>query len=258
MEYQDILFEVRDRVAYITLNRPQALNSFSMSLKHELENAVAKIEHDDSIWGVIFTGSGRAFSSGTDISEFPSNVEEARRITAYSQGLFNRIDNLGKPVIAAINGFALGGGLELALVCDIRVASEKAKLGFPEVKICAIPCYGGTQRLTRLVGTGKAKEIIYTGDMVSAQEALEMGLVNHVVPAGKELAKAEEIMSRILKNAPMAVTYAKLCINRGPEISLDYALELEQNLVSMLVPTQDMKEGVQAFLDKRNPAFINK
>lgn len=258
MEYKNLLYEVRSRVAYVTLDRPQALNSFSMELKHELEDAVSEIERDSSIWGVIITGNGRAFSSGTDISEFPSAVEDARKITAYSQKLFNRIESLGKPVIAAINGFALGGGLELALVCDIRVASEKAKLGFPEVKICAIPCYGGTQRLTRLVGAGRAKEMIYTGEMVTARQALDMGLVEHVVPAGEELAKAEEIMAKILKNAPMAVAYSKLCIDRGPEVGLDYGLEWEQNLVSMLVPTQDMKEGVQAFLEKRAPVFSNR
>lgn len=258
MDEQDLIFEKRGRMAYITLDCPQALNALSKKLKHELEAAVARIEADDGIWGVIITGHGKAFSSGTDISEFPATVEEARRITAYSQALFNRIENLGRSVIAAINGFALGGGLELALACDIRVASERAKLGFPEVKICAIPCYGGTQRLTRLVGAGRAKEMIYTGAMITAQEALDMGLVNHVVPAGDELAKAEDIMDVILQNAPMAVAYAKLCIDRGPEVSLDYALGMEQDLVSMLVPTHDMSEGTRAFLEKRPPVFQNK
>lgn len=257
MEYQDLMYEVKDKVAYLTLNRPHMLNSFCISMKHELENAVSRIEQDDGIWGVIITGSGRAFSSGTDISEFPSTVEQARKITAYSQNLFNRLENLEKPVIAVINGFALGGGLELALACDIRIAADHVKLGFPEAKVGAIPCYGGTQRLTRLVGSGRAKEIIFTGRMLSAQEALGMGLVNHVEIPGKEMEKAKEVMSQILSNAPMAVAYSKRCINKGPEIGLDYAMDLEQYLVSMLVPTHDLKEGSQAFLEKRSPEFMN-
>ena len=258
MEYQELIYEVKGRVAYITLNRPAKLNSFSISLKRQLEDAVKRIEEDSEIWGVIITGTGKAFSAGTDISEFPSQVEQARKITAWSQQLFNRIENLNKPVIAAINGFALGGGLELALVCDLRVMSESAKVGFPEVKISAIPCYGGTQRLTRLIGAGRAKEIIFTGRNVAAQEALEMGIVNYVVPAEQVVEKAEELMNSILLNAPMAVAYAKQCINRGAESSLDYALELEQNLVSMLVPTHDLQEGSKAFLEKRSPVFLNK
>lgn len=258
MQYQNLIYEIRDKVAYLTLNRPQVLNSFSMELKRELEDAVTQIEKDDNIWGVIITGMGKAFSSGTDISEFPSTVEQARKVTAYSQKLFSLVENIGKPVIAAINGFALGGGLELALSCDIRVIAEKAKLGFPEVKISAIPCYGGTQRLTRLVGAGRAKEIIYTGAMVSAIDALNMGLVNHVAANGQEMEKAEEIMREILNNAPMAVAYAKLCINKGTEMSLEYALELETNLVSMLVATHDLEEGSQAFLEKRSPVFQNR
>lgn len=257
MEYQDLIYEEKNKVAYLRLNRPQMLNSFCMNMKHELEDAVLRVEKKDDIWGVIITGSGRAFSSGTDISEFPSNVEQARKITAYSQKLFNRVENLGKPVIAVINGFALGGGLELALSCDIRIAADRAKLGFPEVKVGAIPCYGGTQRLTRLVGAGRAKEMVFTGAMLTAEEALGMGLVNHVAPAGKEMEKAEEMMRLILDNAPMAVAYAKQCINKGPEVSLDYAMDLEANLVSMLVPTHDLREGSQAFLEKRTPVFLN-
>lgn len=255
--YQDILYEVQGRTAIITLHRPHSLNALSLNMKQELEDAIHTIEKDSSIWGVIITGEGKAFSSGTDISEFPSEVEVARSVTAYSQGLFNRIENLNKPVIAAINGYALGGGLELALVCDIRIASEKARLGLPEVKICAIPCYGGTQRLSRLIGTGRTKEMIYTGDMLTAEQALEAGIVNHMVPAGTELDEARALMDRILKNAPMAVAYAKRCINRGPEMSLEYALDLEQDLVSMLVPTHDLKEGSSAFLEKRTPVFTN-
>ena len=257
MIYQDLVYETKDKVAYITLNKPQTHNAFSINLKHELEHVVTDLENNRDVWGVIITGSGKAFSSGTDISEFPSTVETARATTAYSQGLFNRIENLGKPVIAAINGYALGGGLELALVCDIRIANEKAKLGFPEVKISAIPCYGGTQRLTRLVGAGRAKEIIFTGEMLTAQDAVNMGIVNHVVPAGQEMEKAKAIMSVILANAPLAVSYAKACINKGPEISMEHALDLEQNLVSMLVATHDLQEGSQAFLEKREPVFLN-
>jgi len=257
MEFQDLIYEVKGRVAYITLNRPAKLNSFNISLKKQLEAAVAEVEANTDIWGVIITGTGKAFSAGTDIAEFPSQVEEARRLTAWSQQLFNRIENLNKPVIAAINGFALGGGLELALVCDLRVMSEKAKLGFPEVKISAIPCYGGTQRLTRLIGAGRAKEIIFTGRNVDAQEALRIGLVNEVAPPEQVMEKAEALMASILANAPMAVAYAKQCINRGAESSLDYALELEQNLVSMLVPTHDLQEGSKAFLEKRPPVFLN-
>lgn len=258
MEYKNLIFEIKDRVACITLNRPEVMNSFNFELKHELAYAVSEIEKDTEVWGVIITGAGKAFSAGTDINDFPSEVEAARKITLYSQALFNRIENLEKPVIAVLNGYALGGGLELALACDIRIASEKAKVGFPEVKICAIPCYGGTQRLTRMVGAGLAKEMIYTGRMVTAQEALEMRMVNYVMPSGEEMQKAEQIMRTILENAPMAIAYSKLCINRGPEYGMAYALDMEQNLVSMLVPTHDLKEGTQAFHEKRKPVFLNK
>ena len=168
------------------------------------------------------------------------------------------MENLEKPVIAALNGFALGGGLELALACDIRIAAEGVKMGLPEVKISAIPCYGGTQRLPRLIGAGRAKEMIFTGEMVTAEQAVGMGLINHVVSKGQELDKANEIMRAILFNAPMAVAYAKICVNRGAEMGMDYALHLEQNLVSMLVPTHDLKEGSQAFLEKRSPVFLNR
>lgn len=257
MDYTDILLERDGHVAILTLNRPTKLNAISIHMKQELEDAVNCLEQDDTIWGVILTGTGKAFSTGTDIAEFPSEVERARKITAWSQRILNRIENLNKPVIAAINGYALGGGLELALVSDLRVMSDVAKLGFPEVKICAIPCYGGTQRLTRLIGAGRAKEIIYTGRMVPAQQALEIGLVNAVCPPDALMQTARALLDEILANAPMAVAYAKQCINRGAESSLDYALELEQQLVSMLVPTHDLLEGSRAFLEKRPPHFLD-
>ena len=257
MDYTDILLERDGHVATLTLNRPEKLNAISIRMKREIEDAVSCLEQDDTIWGVILTGTGKAFSTGTDIAEFPSEVERARKITAWSQRILNRIENLNKPVIAAINGYALGGGLELALVSDLRVMSDTAKLGFPEVKICAIPCYGGTQRLTRLIGAGRAKEIIYTGRMVPAQQALKIGLVNAVCPPDTLMQTARALLDEILANAPMAVAYAKQCINRGAESSLDYALELEQQLVSMLVPTHDLREGSRAFLEKRPPHFLN-
>lgn len=257
MEYKELHFEIKKRVAYIVLDHPASRNALSVNMKHELENVISVIEQDDDIWGVIITGRGKAFSSGTDVNEFPATVEEARRITDFSQKLFNRIEELEKPVIAAVNGYALGGGLELALCCDFMVMAESAKIGFPEVKLCAIPCYGGTARLTRMIGAGKAKEMIYTGEMINAGEALAMGLVNYVVPDACVVEKAEEIMEKILANAPMAVSYAKQCINRGMEEGLQSGLDMEKHLVSMLVATADLKEGSRAFLEKRKPVYQN-
>ena len=182
----------------------------------------------------------------------------ARRLSGLCHEAAGLLENMRQVTIAAVNGYALGGGCELTLACDIRIAAEQARFALPEVTLGIIPGGGGTQRLARLIGAGRAKEMIYTGAMITAQEALDMGLVNHVVPAGDELAKAEAIMDVILQNAPMAVAYAKLCIDRGPEVSLDYALGMEQDLVSMLVPTHDMSEGTRAFLEKRPPVFQNK
>ena len=257
MEYRDLIFEKKGRVACITLNRPKMLNSFSLNLKSEFDEALTEVEKDRELLGLIITGSGKAFSSGTDISEFPGEVEQARRITGHSQELFNRVENLEKPVIAAVNGYALGGGLELALACDIRIASENAKFGFPEVKVGAIPCYGGTQRLTRLLGVGLTKELIFTGKMLGAEEAFERGLVEHLVSAGTELDEAYKLMGEILENAPLAVAYAKKCVNRGVQGDLRDGLSMEADLVSMLVPTHDLKEGSRAFLEKRAPEFKN-
>lgn len=257
MNYQNILVDINDKIICITLNRPKTLNALTLGFKQELEDIVSRIEQDKEIWGVIITGTGKAFSSGTDINDFPNSVEKARTVTAFSQRIFNRIENLEKPVIAAVNGYALGGGLELALCCDLRVFSSDAKVGFPEVKIGAIPCYGGTQRLTRLIGAGNTKNLIYTGKMLQAQEALQWGLANEIVEPGKELEKAKSLMREILQNSPMAVAYAKECINKGADISLESALLLEQLLVGMLVGTHDMAEGTKAFLEKRQAKFNN-
>lgn len=258
MDYQEIDFEVKNKIAYVKLDSPKTLNSMSKLMKREMADAIARIDDDRDIWGVIITGEGRGFSAGTNINDFPDKVEDARKIADTSQKMFDRLENVTKPVIAAVNGFALGGGFELALACDIVVASEKAKFGFSEVKIGAIPCYGGSQRLLRLVGTHRAKELIFTGRTITAQEAKELTLVSEVVPAGEEVAKAEEIMAEIFKNSPIAVGYAKICINRGAEMPLAYGVQLEQDLVGMLVPTYDMEEGTKAFFEKRPPKFENR
>lgn len=258
MDYQQIEYEVKNKVAHITLNRPDSLNSMTFTMKKELARAVETIENDRDIWGVIITGAGRAFSTGTEISEFPDTVEGARTIADYAQKLFTRIENLNKPVIAAVNGFAVGGGFELALACDLRVVSTKAKFGFSEVKIGAIPCYGGSQRLVRQIGPSIAKELIFTGRMLDAPEAKTLRLANVVCEPSELMQQAESLMASILANAPMAVSYAKICINRGAEISQDYAMQLEQDLVGMLVPTHDLAEGTAAFFEKRAPKFENR
>ena len=255
MKYENLILNIEESIATLTLNRPRTLNALNPALKRELSAALDAIERESRLRGLIITGSGKGFCAGTDISEFPETVEEARRVTGYSQALLNRIEALEMPVIAAVNGAALGGGLEIMLCCDMRVAAEGAKLGFPEVKICAIPCYGGTQRLPRLIGEGRAREMIYTGRLIDSRQALAWGLVDRVVPGDKVLDVARELLREISANAPMAVRYAKQCITRGLNTGIAHGLDLERDLVSMLVAARDMREGVQSFLEKRSPVF---
>lgn len=258
MTYETIGYGTKGHVAYITLNRPDQLNSMDLVMKRELGAACDVLEGDADIWGVIFTGAGRAFSTGTDITTFPETADQARVMARRSQELFRRVADLGQVTIAAVNGFALGGGFELALACDFRIAAESARFGFPEAKIGAIPCYGGTQRLVRLVGPSVAKDLVFTARNVSGQEAKDMGIVRDFVPDGSEVAAAEELMAQIMRNAPMSVRYAKMCIDHGAEMPLDYAVDLEADLIGALNSTHDLKEGAAAFLEKRKPVFLNR
>ncbi|MFA0816108.1 MAG: enoyl-CoA hydratase/isomerase family protein [Anaerofustis sp.] len=260
MDYQDILYEVRDNIAFITINRPKVLNALRMNTKHELEHAIDAIEKDDSILGVILTGCGRAFIAGSDISEINVDAkgEETVAMSSEAHLLFNKFEALGKPIIAAVNGYAMGGGTELALACDIRIASSKAVFGLPEVDLGVAPCYGGTQRLPRLVGTGIAKEILFTARKVYAEEAKSIGLVNKVVEHAELMNEAEAMMKQIIKNAPQAVKYCKYMVNKGIEMSLIDGLKYEAEVAGILVETEDAKEGVKAFFEKRPPVFQNK
>lgn len=259
MDYQDIIYEVKDHIAYITVNRPQVLNALRMKTKEEIENAIDIIAADDRIHGVIITGTGRSFISGNDISEIKidSKGEETVAMSRQAHKMFDKFEALGKPIIAAINGFALGGGTELALACDIRIASSKAVFGLPEVRLGVAPCYGGTQRLPRLVGTGVAKELLFTGRKVKADEAKDIGLVNKVVEHDELMNEAEALMRLILKNAPIAVKSCKYMVNKGMEMSLADGLVYEAEVNGMLAETEDAKEGVKAFFEKREPVFKN-
>lgn len=259
MDYQDIIYEVRDNVAYITINRPDVLNALRMQTKEELEDAVDKTAADDSILGLIITGVGRSFISGNDISEIRVDAkgEETVAMSTQAHRLFDKFEAMGKPIIAAVNGYALGGGTELALACDLRIASEKAVFGLPEVGLGVAPCYGGTQRLPRLIGAGPAKEMLFTGRKVKAPEALALGLVNKVVPADDLAREADAMMASILKNAPIAVRVCKQLVNQGLGMDLAEGLKLEADLNGMLAETEDAKEGVKAFFEKRPPVFRN-
>jgi len=212
---------------------------------------------DSEVRGVIFTGAGdKAFIAGADINEVATDTPvQAEEKTRFGQGVMDLIENLGKPVIAAVNGFALGGGCECALACTIRVAAESAKFGLPEVKLGIMPGYGGTQRLPRLVGKGSALQLILTGGIVSAQEALRIGLVNEVVPAAELMSRAEAILNQIEANAPLSIKFALEAVNKGLETSLADGLLLESSLVAICTSTDDKKEGTSAFLDKRAPKF---
>lgn len=254
---ENLLYEKKGAIAYVTINRPKVLNALNLRTCESLKTAFEDARDDAGVLGVILTGAGdKAFIAGADISEFADvTAVEAQEATSYGQAVLNLIENLGKPVIAAVNGFALGGGCETAMACTIRVASEHAKFGQPEVKLGLIPGGGGTQRLPRLVGKGRALQLILSGEMISAQEAYRIGLVNEVVPAADLIPRAEAILKQISANAPIAIKFALEAVNRGLEMSQSAGLSLEASLFGLCTGTEDKKEGTQAFLQKRVPQF---
>jgi enoyl-CoA hydratase/carnithine racemase len=254
---ENLLYEKKGAIAYVTLNRPKVLNALNTPTWKDLRTAFEDARDDSAVRGVIITGAGdKAFIAGADISELAHvTAVEAEKSSTYGQEVLNLIENLGKPVIAAINGFALGGGCETAMACSIRVASEKAKFGQPEVKLGLIPGGGGTQRLPRLVGKGQALQLILSGAMISAQEAYRMGLVNEVVPAADLITRAEAILKQIFANAPIAVKFSLEAVNKGLETSQSEGLLLEASYFGLCAATEDKKEGTSAFLEKRKPQF---
>lgn len=258
--YDNILLEIDGGLAQITINRPKELNALNRATMLELDDAIKSLVDDQSVGALIITGGGeKAFVAGADISEMvdmgPLQAKEWSRL---GQQVFSRIENFPRPVIAAINGFALGGGCELAMACDIRLASEKAKFGQPEVNLGIIPGFAGTQRLTRLVGKGQAKIIIFSGDIISAEEALRIGLVDKVVAAEELMAFAKTLASKIMTKAPLAIGQAKTAINKGIEMDSELAFVFEAETFGMCFTSADQKEGMRAFLEKRKPTFGGK
>lgn len=257
MSYQTLLFDVRDRVAFVTINRPDKLNALNDQVVEDLRDAAERIATDAGIGGALITGAGpKAFIAGADIADLAKQGPfDGKARALRGQAVLRRLETCGKPVIAAVNGFALGGGCELAMACHIRIASESAKFGQPEVKLGIIPGYAGTQRLPRLVGKGRALQLLLSGEMIDAQEAYRIGLVNKVVPADKLLAEAEQLLRGILAQGPIAVRLTLEAVERGLEMTLDEASNLEANLFGLLASSRDMKEGLNAFLEKRPPEF---
>ncbi|CAB3809256.1 Short-chain-enoyl-CoA hydratase [Paraburkholderia ultramafica] len=255
--FETIAYQKKDAVALVTLNRPKVLNALNRKAIGELTIAFASARDDPDVRGVIITGSGdRAFIAGADISELAAATPvEAEQQARAGQALLNLVENLGKPVIAAVNGLALGGGCETALACTVRLASPSAKFGQPEIKLGLIPGFGGTQRLARLVGKGVALQLILTGEMIPAEEALRIGLVNEIVEPANLIARAEALLAQINTNAPLAVGYAIAAVNRGLDGSLPEGLELERALFALCAATEDKAEGTKAFLEKRTPKF---
>src|SRR5213592_2335951 len=257
MNYETLLFDIDAGVARVTINRPDKLNALNDQVMAELGDAAARIATDDVIRGAILTGAGpKAFVAGADIGDLAKQGPfDGKARALRGQAVLRRLETCGKPVIAAVNGFALGGGCELAMACHIRIASENAKFGQPEVKLGIAPGYGGTQRLPRLVGKGVALQLILTGEMIDAQEAYRIGLVNKVVPAADVLMESEKLLRAILAMGPLAVRLALEAVDQGLEMSLDEGLLLEANHFGLLAATHDMKEGLGAFLAKRAPKF---
>ncbi len=254
---ENVLYNTKGAIAYVTLNRPKVLNALNQRTWENLRTAFEDARDDAAVRGVILTGTGdKAFIAGADISELARITPvAAQQSSRFGQAVLDLIENLGKPVIAAVNGFALGGGCETAMACTIRLASEKAKFGQPEVTLGIPPGGGGTQRLPRLVGRGRALQLILSGEIISAQEAYRMGLVNEVVPAAELIPRAEAILKQIFANAPIAVTYSLEAVNRGLETSQAEGLALEASFFGLCAATEDKQEGTSAFLAKREPQF---
>jgi len=257
LSLETVAYEKKGRIAYVTMNRPKVLNALNRTALADLTAAFEDARDDESIRGVILTGAGgKSFIAGADINEVATDTPvQAEAKTRRGHDLMDLIENLGKPVIAAVNGFALGGGCEAALACAIRLASDSAKFGLPEVKLGIIPGYGGTQRLPRLVGKGVAMQLILSGAMIDAAEAHRVGLVNEVLPGAELISRAEAILNQIGANAPLSIKYAIEAVNKGMETSLAGGLVLESTLVAICTSTEDKKEGTTAFLEKRAANF---
>ena len=256
MSYENIKYETADGILTITLNRPGKLNALNIALLDDIKNAISDATSDDSINGIIITGEGdKAFAAGADIAEFSDfTPEQGKELSANGHAIFNSIENCPKPVIAAINGFALGGGCELAIACHMRVASDNAKFGQPEVNLGLIPGYGGTQRLIQLIGKGKAMELLITADMIDAKTALDSGLVNHVTSQDELLDKCKEILNKIFTKGPLALTGVINCVNSYFKDGEDgFQKEIEE--FGNCFGTEDHKEGISAFLEKRQAEF---
>ena len=257
---ENVLYEKKGAIAYVAVNRPKVLNALNARTLQDLRAAFEDARDDAAVRGVILTGAGvKAFVAGADIGELARvTAVEAAEMTSNGQAVTNLIENLGKPVIAAVNGFALGGGCELAMACTVRLATENATFGQPEVKLGVIPGYGGTQRLPRLVGRGRALQLILSGEMIGAQEAYRIGLVNEVVPASGLIARAEAILQQIFGNSPIAVKFALEAVNKGLETSLFEGLVMESSFFAICAATDDKKEGTSAFLEKRASKFAGR
>jgi len=260
MEYRNILVEVENGIAVLTFNRPKVLNAMNMETALELSNAIEKYKEDENVKVVILTGAGdKAFVAGADINEFKGkSPREIMKFTELGHSALRLMETMEKPTIAAVNGYALGGGLEISMACDVRFASEKARFGQPEILLGLIPGWGGTQRLARLIGIGRAKELVMSGEQITAQRAYEMGLVNRVFPAEQLMAETKKLAQKLAGLPLFAIKMAKYAINYGYDLALDNANSLEIQCMSQCFSTQDLKEGVEAFLEKRKANFVGK
>src|SRR5213076_2696593 len=260
MNFSNILFEKKNAIAYVNVNRPKVLNALNMATVEELHHALRDARDDASVRVLILTGAGeKAFVAGADIGELSQQTPvNGKEFSLFGQGVFHLLETMGKPSICAINGFALGGGCELALSCTMRIASKTAKLGQPEVKLGILPGYGGSQRLARLCGKGLAHELCLTGEMITAEEAQRIGLVNHIHEPAELIPAAETLAKKIIANGPLAVKFTMEAIERGMEMPQEEGLFLEATLFGVACATEDMREGTKAFLEKRAPQFKGK